>query len=103
MNGITWFLIVRFFACLTGISACAGNDDGGNATSDDDATKQIRVACDGDSITEISAYPAGLQSLLGNGYLDGNFGHRGAVVAERFSDKTYLHQDEFNEAVAFLP
>jgi len=120
MNGNTWLLIVCLFACLAGIAVCAGNDDAGedddtaddvgdddvtddDDSADDDTTEPIRVACVGDSITEISEYPADLQSLLGDGSLVGNFGHSGAVVSERFSDKTYLYQDEFDEAVAFLP
>ena len=40
----------------------------------------VRVACVGDSITASTEYPSDLQSLLGPGYVVGNFGVNGSTV-----------------------
>ena len=42
--------------------------------------KLVRVACLGDSITNMTGYPEDLQKLLGNNSLVGNFGVIGATV-----------------------
>ena len=75
--------------------------------SDSPASKGIdnkltRVACIGDSITNMSSYPADLQSLLDNNSIVGNFGYNGATVNFN-SDRAYLFSDEFHNARAFHP
>ncbi len=62
----------------------------------------IRVACIGDSITEISHYPEELQAMLGDGYLVGNFGVTGSTVSNN-SKKPYINQTAFQEAKDFQP
>lgn len=62
----------------------------------------IRVACVGDSITAITGYPSDLQSLLGPGYLVGNFGVNGSTVMLN-SWKPYMYQSEFQKALDFKP
>ena len=62
----------------------------------------IRVACVGDSITAISGYPSELQSLLGPKYTVENFGVSGSTVSLH-SWKPYMHQPEFQNALAFDP
>jgi lysophospholipase L1-like esterase len=62
----------------------------------------IRVACVGDSITEITNYPADLQNMLGNGYKVGTFGVVGATVLLN-TDRPYLNQTAFQEASIFKP
>jgi lysophospholipase L1-like esterase len=62
----------------------------------------IRVACVGDSITEITGYPAGLQSMLGDNYTVGNFGVTGSTVLLN-SWKPYMNQTQFKNAQAFAP
>ncbi len=62
----------------------------------------IRVACIGDSITEISHYPEELQAMLGDGYLVGNFGVSGSAVSNNAS-KPYINQTAFQDAKDFQP
>ncbi len=62
----------------------------------------IRVACVGDSITEITEYPSDLQSLLGDNYTVGNFGATGSTVLLN-SWKPYMNQPQFENAEAFEP
>jgi acyl-CoA thioesterase-1 len=62
----------------------------------------IRVACIGDSITDLPAYPDELQSLLGSNYTVGNFGAGGATVLLD-TGKPYIDQFEFVRAKKFLP
>lgn len=62
----------------------------------------IRVACVGDSITEVSGYPSDLQLLLGEDYTVGNFGATGSTVSLS-SWKPYMNQSEFQDAEAFEP
>ena len=47
-------------------------------TSDISDNKLARVACLGDSITQMTGYPADLQTLLGNSSIVGNFGVSGS-------------------------
>ena len=56
-----------------------------------------RVACIGDSITNITGYPADLQALLGSGSNVGNFGYDGAAVNLQ-SDRTYYGSESFYNA-----
>ena len=58
--------------------------------------KLARVACLGDSITEITGYPADLQTLLGNNSIVGNFGVSGATV-DFNTDKPYFFEPAFHE------
>jgi len=62
----------------------------------------IRVACVGDSITEITGYPSKLQSMLGDNYSVGNFGATGSTVLLN-SWKPYMDQPQFENAKAFEP
>jgi acyl-CoA thioesterase I len=61
-----------------------------------------RVACMGDSITNVTSYPADLQTLLGKNSVVGNFGYNGAAI-NFYSDRTYYFSDEYKSARAFLP
>ena len=64
--------------------------------------KMIRVACIGDSITELSTYPTDLQELLGCNYYVREFGVTGStVVANSFIP--YLYEPRFSAAKLFLP
>jgi lysophospholipase L1-like esterase len=62
----------------------------------------IRVACVGDSITEITGYPSALQSMLGDNFTVGNFGSTGSTVLLN-SKKPYLDQPQFKNAQSFAP
>lgn len=62
----------------------------------------IRVACVGDSITEITGYPSKLQTMLGDNYSVGNFGATGSTVLLN-SWKPYMDQPQFEKAEAFEP
>ena len=61
-----------------------------------------RVACFGDSITELSAYPADLQDLLGDSYSVGEFGVSGSTVLIDTSNP-YIYTTAFLRGAAFLP
>jgi len=64
--------------------------------------RSIRVACVGDSITELSTYPTDLQELLGSNYYVREFGVAGATV---LSDTymPYIGQHRFHASKDFLP
>ena len=62
----------------------------------------IRVACVGDSITEITGYPSILQTLLGPNYCVGNFGASGSTVLLD-SWEPYMNQSAFQKALNFQP
>jgi lysophospholipase L1-like esterase len=66
------------------------------------STSLSRVACIGDSITDLPYYPDELQRLLGTNYTVGNFGVSSAT-ALLDTDKSYMDQIEFVEAKEFLP
>jgi len=66
------------------------------------STARVRVACVGDSITEVTGYPADLQALLGNAYDVRNFGVVGATILLN-TDRPYLNQTACSEAEAFQP
>lgn len=61
-----------------------------------------RVACIGDSITEMNSYPADLQDLLGDSYFVGEFGAGGSTVLIDTSNP-YIYTKAFLRAKAFLP
>jgi lysophospholipase L1-like esterase len=71
------------------------------------ATRPIRVACVGDSITfgmsikdpAHDGYPAQLQRLLGDGYAVANFGYNGATLLSH-GDKPYVKQKPYAAALA---
>jgi acyl-CoA thioesterase-1 len=65
-------------------------------------TSPTRVACIGDSITELSTYPHHLQTMLGTNYLVREFGVSGSTVLTN-SDKSYINQTTFQTAKEFLP
>lgn len=71
-------------------------------SSNKDLGSPIRVACVGDSITEITGYPSDLQKLLGANYTVGNFGASGSTVLLN-SWKPYMNQSAFQEAIKFEP
>jgi acyl-CoA thioesterase-1 len=61
-----------------------------------------RVACMGDSITELTAYPADLQDLLGDSYSVGDFGYSGSTALIDTSNP-YIYTTAFLKAEVFLP
>jgi lysophospholipase L1-like esterase len=65
-------------------------------------TKVARIACMGDSITEITGYPEDLQILFGNSSVVGNFGISGATVNLR-SNQPYYYENAYINARNFLP
>jgi acyl-CoA thioesterase-1 len=75
-----------------------------NTVYNNSSANLIRVACIGDSITELPdyPYPDELQTLLGTNYTVGNFGAGGATVLLD-TDKPYIDQVEFVRAKKFLP
>ena len=64
--------------------------------------KLARIACMGDSITEICGYPEDLQTLFGNSSVVGNFGVSGATVNLR-SNQPYYYENACIQARYFLP
>jgi lysophospholipase L1-like esterase len=64
--------------------------------------KPTRVACIGDSITELSNYPNNLQTMLGANYNVSNFGVSGSTVLLN-SYNPYISQKAFQRAKEFLP
>jgi lysophospholipase L1-like esterase len=61
-----------------------------------------RIACLGDSITQITPYPMDLQTMLGNNSVVGDFGVSGSTV-DFDTSKPYLSQAAFKQAESFLP
>jgi len=72
------------------------------AVLDSTAHYVTRVACIGDSITEITGYPRELQALLGDDYAVGNFGASGATVLLH-THMPYRYQMAFFRARNFMP
>src|SRR5687767_3368299 len=74
------------------------------------AEAQVKVACVGDSITfgyglaspGTQSYPAQLQTLLGNGYVVGNFGVNGATV-QKSTAKSYWRTSQHRSSQRFAP
>ncbi len=64
--------------------------------------RSIRVACIGDSITELSTYPTDLQELLGPAYYVREFGVAGTTVLFD-TYHPYIDQLRFQSSKAFLP
>jgi alpha-L-fucosidase 2 len=71
------------------------------ATTSGDS-KLARVACLGDSITELTGYPEYLQRLMGNTSVVCNFGFSGSTVIFNSSEPYYFNH-EFKNAKAFGP
>lgn len=65
-------------------------------------SKLSRIACMGDSLTEITGYPRDLQTLLGNSSVVGNFGTLGATVNFGSVNPYYFH-DRYPDAIDFQP
>ena len=65
-------------------------------------TTPIRIACVGDSITQITKYTADLQAMLGSNYTVGNFGVSGSTVSLS-TYKPYMKQPQFQDAENFQP
>ena len=61
-----------------------------------------RVACLGDSITQITSYPSDLQTLLGSKSTVGNFGVSGSTVIFT-SPKPYMYEAAIISAIQFQP
>jgi len=74
----------------------------GNMVHNNSSANLIRVACIGDSITELPAYPHALQIRLGTNYTVGNFGAGGSTVLLD-TGQPYIDQVEFVRAKNFLP
>jgi len=72
------------------------------ATYSVNGNKLSRVACLGDSITNMTGYPEELQTLLGNCSVVGNFGVSGATVNLN-SNKPYYYDLTYRDARNFLP
>jgi len=64
--------------------------------------KVIRVACIGDSITELTNYPSDMQTILGSDYIVGSFGASGSTVLLD-TDRPYVYQTAFTRAKNFAP
>jgi acyl-CoA thioesterase-1 len=64
--------------------------------------RTIRVACVGDSITELTTYPTDLQELLGCNYYVREFGVTGSTVLAN-SYNPYIYQPKFQVAKEFRP
>jgi lysophospholipase L1-like esterase len=64
--------------------------------------RSIRVACIGDSITELSTYPTELQELLGSEYYVREFGVSGTTVLDG-TYHPYIDQIRFQASKEFLP
>lgn len=62
----------------------------------------IRIACVGDSITNVSGYPDDLWMLLGANYNVSKFGAGGATVTLN-SERPYIDQIEMQKAKNFQP
>jgi acyl-CoA thioesterase-1 len=73
-----------------------------SSNKDQNAVDLARVACMGDSITNITGYPTDLQALLGSTSNVGNFGYDGAAVNLQ-SDRTYYGSQSFYQARVFQP
>jgi lysophospholipase L1-like esterase len=73
-----------------------------NLASNSAEGKLARIACLGDSITEITGYPADLQLLLGNNSVVGNFGVSGSTV-NFDTAKPYYFEPAFYDAKIFEP
>jgi len=65
-------------------------------------SKPLRVACVGDSITEITSYTSDLQTMLGTNYSVNNFGVTGSTVSLD-SYKPYIQQQAFQKAENYEP
>ncbi len=72
------------------------------STSYSSNDKLARVACLGDSITNITGYPEQLQALLGKESVVGNFGVNGATVNLN-SNNPYYYDLTYRDARNFLP
>ncbi len=71
-------------------------------TKTKESTTAIRVACIGDSITELSNYPNQLANMLGDQYLVGNFGACGTTVLTD-SGSAYKFTEAYKEIAKFQP
>lgn len=63
---------------------------------------KTRVACIGDSITELSGYPNHAKQRLGDGYAVGNFGACGTTVSLD-TENPYIHSRAYTLAKDFQP
>lgn len=66
------------------------------------AQEKTKVACIGDSITELSGYPNYLKQRLGESYVVGNFGACGTTVSLD-SETPYMHSRAYALAKDFEP
>ena len=73
-----------------------------NFLADTKSNNRIRVACIGDSITQITNYPSELQTMLGTNYLVKNLGVSGSTVLNS-TFRPYIQQEAFKNAKEFLP
>ena len=81
-----------------------------NGKASSEQQEPIKIACIGNSITygarvenrEHNAFPAQLQSMLGDGYEVGNFGVSGTTLLKE-GDRPYWDTDAYKEALDFDP
>lgn len=73
-----------------------------NLASTSGDSKLARIACLGDSITELTGYPEYLQKLLDNASVVCNFGFSGSTVIFNTSEPYYFNH-EFKNAKNFEP
>ena len=73
-----------------------------NFLDDTKSKTRKRVACIGNSITQITNYPNELQIMLGTNYLVKNFGVSGSTVLNS-TFRPYIQQEAFKKAKEFLP
>lgn len=83
--------IIEFSSCFSENVAPHGTDN-----------KLARVACLGDSITQLTGYSEDLQELLGNNSIVGNYGVTGSTVNFN-TNEPYYYELAFRHALAFEP
>ena len=88
-------------ACLIGLIGQTNHTDHDH-DHDHDHLDRIRVACVGDSLTQLTSYPDTLLSKLGDDYDLYNFGVVGTTVSLA-SGAAYMDTDAFQSALAFNP
>ncbi len=93
--------IVAFAVLIVALSLTIVFSDNPATYSVND-NKLSRVACLGDSITNMTGYPEELQTLLGNHSVVGNFGVNGATV-NLWTNKPYYYDLTYRDARNFLP
>ncbi len=71
-------------------------------TTNQPPTNSIRVACVGDSLTQLTYYPNDLRQMLGSDYTVRNFGV-GSTTVSLESETPYMNTSKFQDALEFNP